>query len=58
MKSELDIYYQEYGFAIEVQGQQHEKYIKFLHRNPVILSNNKNPYVIIPEHLRELSLIE
>jgi hypothetical protein len=26
---ELDIYYPEYGFAIEVQGEQHEKYIKF-----------------------------
>ncbi|CAG8745068.1 19179_t:CDS:2, partial [Racocetra fulgida] len=30
---ELDIYYPEYGFAIEVQGQQHEKYIKFFHRS-------------------------
>ncbi|RHZ73743.1 hypothetical protein Glove_229g122 [Diversispora epigaea] len=29
---ELDIYYPEYGFAIEVQGQQHEKYIEFFHR--------------------------
>jgi hypothetical protein len=28
---ELDIYYPEYGFAIEVQGVQHEKYIKFFH---------------------------
>ena len=28
---ELDIYYLEYGFAIEVQGVQHEKYIKFFH---------------------------
>ncbi|CAG8663419.1 7270_t:CDS:2, partial [Paraglomus occultum] len=29
---ELDIYYPEYGFAIEVQGEQHEKYIEFFHR--------------------------
>ncbi|CAG8796709.1 14337_t:CDS:2, partial [Gigaspora margarita] len=29
---ELDIYYPEYGFAIEVQGQQHKKYIDFFHR--------------------------
>jgi hypothetical protein len=28
---ELDIYYPEYGFAIEVQDVQHEKYIKFFH---------------------------
>ncbi|RHZ50405.1 hypothetical protein Glove_499g33 [Diversispora epigaea] len=27
----LDIYYPNYGFAIEVQGQQHEKYVKFFH---------------------------
>ncbi|RHZ84417.1 hypothetical protein Glove_82g83 [Diversispora epigaea] len=29
---ELNIYYPKYGFAIEVQGQQHEKYIEFFHR--------------------------
>ncbi|CAG8807821.1 3923_t:CDS:1, partial [Gigaspora margarita] len=29
---ELDIYYPEYGLAIEVQGEQHEKYIEFFHR--------------------------
>ncbi|RHZ88065.1 hypothetical protein Glove_26g295 [Diversispora epigaea] len=29
---ELDIYYLEYGFAIEVQGEQHEKHIEFFHR--------------------------
>ncbi|GES77973.1 putative nuclease [Rhizophagus clarus] len=28
---ELNIYYPEYGFAIEVQAVQHEKYIKFFH---------------------------
>ncbi|CAI2194860.1 8598_t:CDS:2 [Funneliformis geosporum] len=27
----IDIYYPEYGFAIEVQGVQHKKYIKFFH---------------------------
>ncbi|CAG8538737.1 17145_t:CDS:2 [Cetraspora pellucida] len=29
---QLDIFYPEYGFAIEVQGEQHEKYIKFFHK--------------------------
>ena len=28
---ELDIFYPQYGFAIEVQGVQHEKYIEFFH---------------------------
>nr|CAG8482683.1 12463_t:CDS:2 [Entrophospora candida] len=32
---ELDIYYPQYGFAIEVQGEQHEKYIEFFHRDPI-----------------------
>ncbi|CAH1758730.1 11319_t:CDS:2 [Entrophospora sp. SA101] len=30
---ELDIYYPEYGLAIEVQGEQHERYLKFFHRD-------------------------
>ncbi|CAB4405247.1 unnamed protein product [Rhizophagus irregularis] len=34
---EFDIYYPEYGFAIEVQGVQHEKYIKFFYNGD---SNN------------------
>ncbi|RHZ82853.1 hypothetical protein Glove_103g5 [Diversispora epigaea] len=46
---QLDIYYPEYGFAIEVQGEQYEKYIKFFHRDP---------YIVIPEHLQELGLIK
>ncbi|CAB4399642.1 unnamed protein product [Rhizophagus irregularis] len=29
---ELDIYYPQYEFATEVQGEQHEKYIEFFHR--------------------------
>ncbi|PKY55192.1 hypothetical protein RhiirA4_474505 [Rhizophagus irregularis] len=29
---ELDIPYYEYGYAIEVQGVQHEKYHEFFHR--------------------------
>ncbi|GES85763.1 hypothetical protein GLOIN_2v1766614 [Rhizophagus clarus] len=29
---ELDIPYYHYGFAIEVQGEQHDKYIEFFHR--------------------------
>ena len=80
---ELDIYYPEYGFAIEVQGVQHEKYIKFFHNgdpnnfikqqardqlkkelceeNQIALRYvwyYEDPYTIIPEHLRELGLIE
>jgi hypothetical protein len=79
----LDIYYPEYGFAIEVQGEQHDHYIEFFHRGG---SNNfikqqerdqlkkelceenwivlryvwyyEDPYIVIPEHLRELGLIE
>ena len=32
---ELDIFYPQYGFAIEVQGIQHEKYHEFFHgRDP------------------------
>ncbi|CAG8559855.1 42297_t:CDS:2 [Gigaspora margarita] len=30
---ELDIYYPQYGFAIEVQGKQHEQYVKRFHKN-------------------------
>ncbi|RHZ85028.1 hypothetical protein Glove_73g2 [Diversispora epigaea] len=79
---ELDIYYPEYGFAIEVQGKQHEVYIEFLHRDPnnfikqqardqlkkelceenwIVLREvwyYEDPYIVIPEHLRELGLIE
>ena len=40
---QLDIFYPQYGFAIEVQGEQHEKYIKFFHRgDPNNLSNSKH----------------
>ncbi|CAH1769218.1 2243_t:CDS:1 [Entrophospora sp. SA101] len=31
---ELDIYYPEFGFAIEVQGKQHKHYIRHFHRTP------------------------
>ncbi|CAI2188097.1 6201_t:CDS:2 [Funneliformis geosporum] len=77
---ELDIPYYEYGFAIEVQGEQHEKYIEFFHRrdpNNFIKQQERDqtqerimrrelryvwyyedPYIVIPEHLRELGLIE
>ncbi|RHZ49863.1 hypothetical protein Glove_510g12 [Diversispora epigaea] len=82
LELELDIYYPEYGFAIEVQGQRHEKYIEFFHRNPKNFIKQQNrdqqkkvfceeiwivlryvwyyedPYIVIPEHLRELDLIE
>ncbi|CAG8480546.1 30216_t:CDS:2 [Gigaspora margarita] len=30
---ELDIYYPQYGFAIEVQGKQHEQYVKRFHKS-------------------------
>ncbi|CAG8591921.1 8780_t:CDS:2 [Cetraspora pellucida] len=40
---QLDIPYYNYGFAIEVQGQQHEKYIEFFHRgNPNNFKNGIN----------------
>ncbi|CAG8545190.1 6739_t:CDS:2 [Cetraspora pellucida] len=80
---ELDIYYPEYGLAIEVQGEQHEKYIEFFHKgdpnnfvrqqerdqlkkelceeNWIVLREvwyYEDPYIVIPEHLRELGLIE
>ncbi|CAI2200312.1 9572_t:CDS:1, partial [Funneliformis geosporum] len=32
MGLQLDIPYYHYGFAIEVQGEQHDKYIEFFHR--------------------------
>ncbi|CAH1766515.1 3535_t:CDS:1, partial [Entrophospora sp. SA101] len=79
----LDIYYPEFGLVIEVQGQQHEKYIEFFHRddpnnfikqqerdqlkkelceeNWIVLRYvwyYEDPYIVIPEHLRELGLIE
>nr|CAG8433427.1 13253_t:CDS:2 [Entrophospora candida] len=79
----LDIYYPEFGLAIEVQGQQHEKYIEFFHRddpnnfikqqeqdqlkkelckeNWIVLRYvwyYEDPYIVIPEHLHELGLIE
>ncbi|RHZ44930.1 hypothetical protein Glove_707g80 [Diversispora epigaea] len=41
---QLDIPYYNYGFALEVQGQQHKKYHEFFHNDP---------YVV-----RELGLIE
>src|SRR5438034_8161670 len=31
---ELDIYYPQYGFAIKVQGKQHEQHIKYFHKDP------------------------
>ena len=80
---ELDIPYYDYGFAIEVQGEQHEKFNKFFHRgdpNNFIKQQERDqlkkelceenwialryvwyyedPYIVIPEHLRELGLIE
>jgi len=30
---EFDIYYSQYGFAIEVQGKQHEQHIKYFHKD-------------------------
>ncbi|RIA82950.1 hypothetical protein C1645_743422 [Glomus cerebriforme] len=31
---ELDIYYPQYGFAIEIQGKQHEQHVKHFHKDP------------------------
>jgi hypothetical protein len=40
---QLDIFYPEHDFAIEVQGEQHEKYIEFFHRgDPNNFINNKH----------------
>ncbi|CAG8728251.1 11200_t:CDS:1, partial [Cetraspora pellucida] len=80
---QLDIPYYDYGIAIEVQGQQHEKYIEFFHRGDLnnfvrqqkrdqfkkeLCEENwivlryvwyyEDPYTVIPDHLRELGLIE
>ncbi|CAI2186749.1 19836_t:CDS:2 [Funneliformis geosporum] len=79
---ELDIYYPQYGFAIEVQGKQHEQHIKYFHKDPEEFQKQlmrdqikkelceenyialryvwyyEDPYVVIPNHLRELGLIE
>ena len=80
---ELDIYYPQYGFATEVQGEQHERYIEFFYNgdpnnfakqqerdqlkkelceeNWIVLRYvwyYEDPYKVIPEHLRELGLIE
>jgi hypothetical protein len=30
---EFNIYYLQYGFAIKVQGKQHEQHIKYFHKN-------------------------
>ncbi|CAG8633475.1 7117_t:CDS:1, partial [Paraglomus occultum] len=79
----LDIFYPQYGFAIEVQGIQHEKYHEFFHGgdpNNFIKQQTRDqlkkglceenwialryvwyyedPYIVIPEHLRELGLIK
>ncbi|CAG8849018.1 2017_t:CDS:2, partial [Gigaspora margarita] len=75
---ELDIYYPQYGFAIEVQGEQHKRYIKHFHQtlqgfNKQLIRDQlkaelceenwivlryvwyyEDPYIIIPEYLREL----
>ena len=80
---ELDIYYPQYGLAIEVQGEQHKRYIEFFHNddpNNFIKQQTRDqlkkglceenqiasryvwyygdPHIVIPEHLRKLSLIE
>jgi len=37
---ELDIYYPQYRFAIEVQDKQHEQHIKYFMKVQKILRNN------------------
>ncbi|PKC68856.1 hypothetical protein RhiirA1_506077 [Rhizophagus irregularis] len=73
---ELDIYPQ-YGFAIEVQGKQHEQHVKHFQFEKQLMCDQLNkdlcekycivlryvwyyedPYIVIPEHLHELGLIE
>ncbi|CAI2183975.1 9045_t:CDS:2 [Funneliformis geosporum] len=56
---QLDILYPEYGFAIEQARDQLKK--ELCEENQIALRYvwyYENPYVIIPEHLRELGLIE
>ncbi|CAG8510757.1 16471_t:CDS:1 [Racocetra persica] len=79
---ELDIYYPQYGFAIEVQGKQHKQYVKYFHKseknfgeqlirdqlkrelcdeNWTVLIDSwyyEDPYIIIPEYLKGLGLID
>ncbi|CAI2177651.1 3765_t:CDS:2 [Funneliformis geosporum] len=78
---ELDIYYPQYGFAIEVQGKQHEQHIEHFHKNEEDFEKQlmrdqlkkelceenwivlkyvwyEDPYIVIPNHLRGLGLIE
>jgi len=79
---ELDIYYPQYGFAIEVQGKQHEQHVKYFHKGPEEFEKQlmrdqlkkelceknlivlryvwyyEDPNIVIPNHLRELGLIE
>ncbi|POG61695.1 hypothetical protein GLOIN_2v1786249 [Rhizophagus irregularis DAOM 181602=DAOM 197198] len=47
MGLQLDIPYYHYGFAIEVQGEQHDKYIEFFHRgnlNNFIRQQERNQF--------------
>ncbi|RHZ77555.1 hypothetical protein Glove_176g3 [Diversispora epigaea] len=56
---ELDIYYPEYGFAIEQAQDQLKK--ELCEENWIVLRYvwyYEDPYIVIPEHLRELGLIE
>ena len=79
---ELDIYYPQYRFAIEVQDKQHERRIKYFHKNEEDFEKQlmrdqlkkelceknsiilryvwyyEDTYIVIPNHLRELGLIE
>ena len=48
---ELNIPYYEYRFAIEVQGEQHEKYIEFFHRGDL---NNFIKQQAQDQHKKEL----
>ncbi|CAG8696836.1 32305_t:CDS:2, partial [Racocetra persica] len=62
---ELDIPYYHYGFAIEVQGEQHEKYNEFFHKgdpNNFIKQKERDQlkkelceenWIVLRKHLRE-----
>ncbi|RHZ68232.1 hypothetical protein Glove_296g69 [Diversispora epigaea] len=51
---ELDIYYSDYGIAIEVRGQQHEKYIEFFHRGDNNFIKQQNSKHGINSRMRKL----
>ncbi|CAG8834423.1 11662_t:CDS:2, partial [Gigaspora margarita] len=60
---ELDIYYPQYGFAIEVQEYfyKNEEDFELCEENWIVLIEiwyYEDPHIVIPEYLKELGLID